>query len=331
MISAVKPADPTPQEAINGARKPLLGITKGRITAPPRILCYGPEGVGKSTLGSKAENPIFLCREAGTEQLPVDRLPEATMWRDAPPDSDGIKRDVISLTDSLRFGEHDYRTLVVDTLDWLEPLLFQYICHSGPKKVESIVLAYGGYGKGYEVAINEWRSWLAQLDALRRERGMTILLLAHSHIKSFNNPEGENYDRYQLKMNEKGAGILKEWSDAVLFAHQMVHAAGKETHEKKKFGVSDQVRYLFTQRRPAWDAKNRFGLPEQMPLSWPDLMGSIRIKSPQNVDALVAHAKEAAALLNGENQKDALAAVDRAGRDPEKLAILINWIQSQAT
>jgi hypothetical protein len=182
------------------------------------------------------------------------------------------------------------------------------------------------------VALNEWRALLAHLDMLRKERGMHIILLAHAHVKSFRNPEGEDYDRYQLKMHEKGSALLKEWCDAVLFAHQEIFASKKETSGKdnpKMFGVSNNVRVLFTERRPAWDAKNRFGLPTRLPLSWHELMKAIQAKSPEDIDALIAMAKEQIGFIPARFQPDATAALERIGRDPEKLAMLINTIQSQ--
>jgi hypothetical protein len=334
MINSIPENPQTNKAQVNGTpatpeRKPLVGVTKGRINAPYRVCLYGVEGVGKSTTASKADKPVFICKEAGTEQLDIERMPEATHWRNALTSTDGVKNDIVSITDSLRFRDHDYKTLVVDTVDWIEPMLFQYVCESGPKKVDTIVTAYGGFGNGFKVAVNEWRSWLAQLDSLRKERGMNIILLAHAVVKSFNNPEGENYDRYQLKLNDQGAGVIKEWCDAVLFAHQIVFASDKgDERAKKKFGVSDNVRYMFTQRRPAWDAKNRFGLPERMPLEWADFTKSLKAKSPETIDSLVAQVKEAMAFTSAATQVEVAGALERAGRDAERLAILLNWVQT---
>jgi hypothetical protein len=337
MSPAGTPAVPTSQAAPQTVvvRKPILGIIKGKIQAPSRILVYGPEGIGKSSLCASAEDVIFMCRESGTEQLDVQRLPECTHWKDAQPDKDGIRRDVWSQIEQIRHGEHGFKALAIDTLDWLEPLVFQHVIESDPErsknKGKSIEGAYGGYGKGHVVALNEWRALLNQLDCIRKERGMHILLLAHSHIKAFNNPEGDNWDRYVLKMNEKAAGLFKEWCDAVLFANTEVLASKKSGgmgENKKMFGVSDNARYLFTNRRPAWDAKNRFGLPDKMALSWSELIKHIKTKAPKDIDSLITTAKEQMAFMSESDQSDAMAALVRAGRDSDKLAILINWIQS---
>jgi hypothetical protein len=340
MINSMSPAGtqavPQPQ-ALQPAsgRKPMLGLTKGKIQAPFRVIIYGPEGVGKTSIAADAEDVVFMCRESGTELFNVTRLPECTHWKDAPPDKDGIRRDVWSQIEQIRHGEHNFKTLAIDTLDWLEPLVFQHVIESDPErsknKGKSIEAAYGAYGKGHVVAINEWRAFLSQLDCIRKERNMNILLLAHSHVKNYNNPEGDNYDRYQLKMNEKASSLFKEWCDAVLFANTEVLASKKSGgigENKKMFGVSDNARYLFTNRRPAWDAKNRFGLPDKMALSWAELIKHIKTKSPDSIDTLITTAKEQMAFMAESDQADAMAALTRAGRDPDKLAILVNWIQS---
>jgi hypothetical protein len=159
---------------------------------------------------------------------------------------------------------------------------------------------------------------------------MHILMTAHAHVRPYNNPSGENFDRFQMKMNEKAAGVIKEWADAVLFAHQEVFATNKEAPKnapvKKRYGVGTMTRHLFTERRPAWDAKNRFGLPEKMALSWPDLIKAIETRSA-DVGALIRQAQEQMGFMSPANLAEGMAAIDRAGQDPEKLAILINWIQ----
>jgi hypothetical protein len=334
MRSATEPQNGTTMETVTKTRKPLRGVTKGKIKAAVRIVCYGVDGIGKTSLFAAAEDVIFMCKEGGTEQHDIARLPAPTHWRNAPPDEDGIRRDVFSLVENLRQDDHNFKALAIDSLDWLEPLLFRHLCEVDTTQKDNqgnIVLAYGGFGKGFDVAVTEWRALLAQLDNLRKERGMHILMTAHAHVRTYNNPEGENWDRFQMKMNEKGAGVIKEWADAVLFAHQEIFATNKEAPKnapvKKKYGIGTMTRHLFTERRPAWDAKNRFGLPEKMALSWPDLIKHIETRSPENIETLIQQAKEQIGFMSPGNQVEAMAAIGRAGQDPEKLAILINWIQ----
>jgi hypothetical protein len=187
----------------------LSKIVKGKIDAALRVLLYGVEGVGKSSWASQAPDPVYLCAESGTERLDVARLPlpdgvRAWTW--------GLVRESVRV---LGESEHGYKTFVVDTLDTIEPLLWAHICERDGK---ASIEAYG-FGKGYIAALDEWRSWLADLERLRHERGMNIVFIAHSYVKPFKNPEGEDYDRYELKLNIKAGGLVKEWVDDVLFAH----------------------------------------------------------------------------------------------------------------
>jgi len=317
-------------------RRKLTGIVSGRIKAPPRILLYAPEGIGKTTFANHAPNPVFLCRESGTERFDkMDRLPEAPFWRDSPRREDGTATDVLSQLEDLRVSDHDFQTIAVDTLDWLEPLVHRYVCDSDPKSKGSIVLAHGGFGKGYDVAINEWRAFLFGLDLLRKERGMTVILLAHSHVKKFENPEGENFDRYQMKMSDKAAALMREWCDAVLFANTKTFAGGKitggTTDDKKPkefYAYGTQTRYIYTDRRPAFDAKNRFGLPEEMPLSWDDLAKAMN-DSDMRAERLRAGIDDLLSGLTEKDRSDAIGALDRAKGDPDKLDTLLNWVKAR--
>jgi hypothetical protein len=317
--------------AMVGTKRALV-TRKGKVDNPVRVLVYGMEKIGKTSFAAQIDRCVFLCKEAGTEQFDVERLSEPTHWRNAPAGEDGRKLDVFSLLEELRTADHDFQALIIDTVDWIEPLLHQYVCVTGPKKVENIVLAYGGYGKGFDVAINEWRSLLAVLERLRTERRMHIVLLGHAHVKGFNNPEGENYDRYELKMHFKSAAVLKEWADAVLFAHQEVFAAQKETVDEKAknkmFGVSNGARYLYTQRRPAWDAGNRYDLPEKIPLSWHAFFSHAKQKKAPTGDEIIVAIHEKMALISEEHQKEVYELMERAGGDPDKLKQIVQWVES---
>lgn len=299
-----KPA-PTPPRMTLGA------IAKGKRQEPISVLLYGVEGIGKSTFGADAPRPIFIDGERGTDELDVARFPTPETWQDV--------RDAIR---TLTADAHEFETLVIDTLDWLEPLLWRFICQrDGKKDVEDY-----GYGKGYVAALDEWRIFLAALERLRQAKRMHVVLLAHSWIKPFKNPEGDDFDRYEMKLHAKAAGLLKEWPKAVLFANYETIAA-KDTKTKRVRGVSTGARFVYTQRTAAYDAKNRYGLPESLPLSW----ASFYEAAVAGLDpaALKAKAAEAAKALPADAQEKVAAALARAGDDTGKLSQLINWIATQ--
>jgi hypothetical protein len=312
------PAAPTSVSAKPAARMTLAGITRGKQAQPIRALLYGVEGVGKSTFGANAPSPVFLGAEDGTSQLDVARFHAPESWQ-----------DLLEAVQVLTNEPHDFKTLVLDTLDWAEPLLWAHICHRDTTAKSPIrSIEDYGYGKGYSAALDEWRIFLAALERLRKAKGMHVILIAHSWIKSFKNPEGDDFDRYELKLNAKASGLMKEWADAVLFANYETYAV-KDAKTKRVRGVSNGARVLYTSRTAAYDAKNRYSLPETLPLSWTDFVGAVANQQPADPTALIAEIERKAKELGGKHEQDALAAIQRANGDAVKLAQLNNWANSK--
>jgi len=252
------------------ARMSLANIRSGRVSRPDRIILAGTEGVGKSTFAAGAPSPIFIAAEDGIGHLDVSSFPEPETIA-----------DVYEAIRVLRHDKHDHKTVVIDTVDWLEPLVWDEVCKRNSwKNIEE-----PGYGKGFTIALDEWRKLIADLDALRAERGMEVILIAHTAIKVFNNPSGPDFSRYELNVNRQSAALLKQWADAVLFAcyEEMVK---KDKGEMKGKGVSTGHRVIHTVRRAAWDAKNRHYLPEVLPLNYADYAAARAAEAPQSFEAL---------------------------------------------
>lgn len=287
--------------------KVLANVQRGKKQKPWRVLVYGVEGVGKSTLAAATPSPLFVG-EDGINHLDAARLPVES-WAQL--------RGAIN---ALAVEQHEYKTLVLDTVDWAEPLCWAYVC---ARDKEQSIESYG-YGKGYAAALDEWRALVADLERLQRARGLNVLLLGHCHQKTFKNPEGEDFDRYELKLNLKAGGMLKEWSDAVLFADHEQYAK-KDERTKRVRGVSTGARWLHTQRTAAYDAKNRFDFPEALPLSWADVESAMA-RSAVDVGALTAEVKRKAAEIGGDKGKEIEAALSRAGSDATKL----NWLNTHS-
>jgi hypothetical protein len=267
--TASKPAQASPQATQAPAQQALPATSrlaaakKGRLAAPSRYLVYGLEGTGKTTFASYAPDPIWIDADDGSAKLDVARYP----FRDGPgghvPRSYG---EITGAVDDLIRAPHSFKTLVLDTVDRLEPMLWRHmIDRDNPKvrgdKMESI--EDYGYGKGYNQAVDEWRALCARLDRLREIRGMSIVLLAHSTVKNFKNPEGSDYDRYQLAIHEKAAGFLKGWSDIVGFL-RFEEGVAEEKRTKRGKGWSTGVRIMHLGRTAAYDAKGRGGMPDQI-------------------------------------------------------------------
>lgn len=291
----------------------LASVRRGPIRCAIRVLAYGVEGVGKSTFAAGAPNPIFLGLEGGTMALDVARLPEPRTWADAV--------DGVSL---LEREKHDYKTLVIDPVSWLEPLCWAHLCTSNSwKSIEE-----PGFGKGYTAALDEWRAFVAQLERLWKN-GMNVVLVGHANVRTFQNPEGPAYDRYELAMHQKTAGLLKQWSDYVLFARHEAFVK-QDTATKKFKGFSDGKRIVHTQWNAAYDAKTRGKLPPELPLSWADFVEAIDSESKRG-EELAARVEELIALIDDDKiAKPARKYLHDHKADSDRIAELVNRLEIKA-
>lgn len=186
--------------------------------------------------------------------------------------------------DLLITEQHPYRTLVLDTLNGLERLCFEHVCTRdfGGDWGER---GFASYGKGPQVAVAEWLLFLQKLDKLRTEKKMTIFALSHAKVTTFKNPEGADYDRYQADMDKNTYGVTSKWADAILFGNFQVTVSTKKATDGKGKAV-DKVRTMFTERGPAFDAKNRMGLPPEID------MGESADEAWTNFSAAIKREKE---------------------------------------
>lgn len=245
----------------------LQQIQKGRATQPRRVLLYGVHGVGKSTFGAMAEKPIFIQTEEGINDIETDRFPLATKYG-----------DVLGALSALYTEEHDYDTVVIDSLDWLERLIWADVCAKrGVESIEDI-----GYAKGYVFALTQWREVLGGLDALRNERDMQVIVIAHALIEKFANPETDSYDRYIPRLQKQASALVQEWADEVLFATYKVHTKTTDQgfDRKRTQGIGTGERIVRTTERPAHVAKNRLNLPEELPLDYRIYAAFVRGENP---------------------------------------------------
>ena len=234
----------------------MLGsLISGPQPGPRRLMCYGVPGIGKSSFAAQADAPVFIPTEDGLGEIDCYRFPIATTLT-----------QVLDAITALYQEDHAFRTVVIDSLDWLERLIWTEVCTKRcVPSIEDIP-----YGKGYAFAIAHWRDVLDGLTALRDERGMTVVLLAHAKVERYENPETDSFDRYAPRLHKTANALIIEWCDEVLFANYKVFT--KTTDEgfnrQRVQGVGSGERILRTSERPAHIAKNRLGLPDELPLSW---------------------------------------------------------------
>ena len=236
----------------------LQMVTVGREAQPPRIMVYGSEGVGKSTFAANAPRTVFIQTEDGLSEIDCSKLPLCTSF-------DDVVRQLVAIRDE----EHEFGTLALDSLDWLERLIWDRVCQDyGVKCIEK---ADGGYGKGYTHALTYWRQIVNLLGEIRQKRKMAIVLLAHAKVERFEDPEHPAYDRYTPRLHKAACSLVCEWVDAVLFATKRMRV-DSDTGKAAPVGADGGERVLRSNGSPACIAKNRFGLPSEFPLSWPAFM-----------------------------------------------------------
>jgi hypothetical protein len=240
----------------------LSSITRGPALQPPRMVLYGPHGIGKTSFGAAAPGAILLPFEEGRGRLEVPAFPLVKSWDDA-----------MEALGTLYTEQHEFGTAVVDTLDWLEPIVWAETC----RRNKWADIEEPGFGKGYVAADEVWREFFEGLLALRRDKGMSVILLAHCEIKQFTSPDSEPYDRYQIKLQKRAAALVQEWADAVFFTNFRVYTSKTKLSKDKEHtrGVGTGERVLYTEERPSHYAKNRYGLPHEMPLDYARLQAAM--------------------------------------------------------
>lgn len=251
----------------------LASITKTKHASPPRMLIHGPEKVGKSTFFAGgpvngvnhqgAPAPIFVRTEDGLNGIDTDAFPLAESYQ-----------EVLDALIALATDKHDYKTVVIDSADWLERLIHAKVC--ADDNVKTIELAGGGYGKGYTLALNHLREVLRALDYLNKERGMIVGVICHSIVAPFNDPINEPYDRFEMKLHQpkKSTGardLLMEWADVIGFAQRRTLISQRQVADGGKVarGVNaPEANRLHLVGSPAFVAGNRYSLPDVIDLNW---------------------------------------------------------------
>ena len=251
-----------------------MKITKGKRARAQKVVIYGTEGIGKSSLASQFPEPLFIDTEGSTDNMDVARLDKPTSW--------------IMLNNQIAFVKANptvCKTLVIDTIDWAESLCVDNLCAMhGKKGIEDF-----GYGNGYVYAKEEMGRFLNKLQDLI-EIGINVVLTAHAQIRKFELPdEMGSYDKYELKLGKKTssqtAPLVKEWADLLLFCNYKTYLISQEKSTKKK--AQGNQRVMYTEHNPAWDAKNRHGLPSELPLDYNSIAHIFKTEEKEEVKKTV--------------------------------------------
>lgn len=247
----------------------MFEIIRGKMQTAQKIVLYGVEGIGKTTFAAQFPNPLFIDTEGGTKNFDVARLPAPSSWQMLLEEIQSVNLSICS-------------TLVIDTVDWAEKLAYAHVC--ALKKWDSIESP--SYGTGYRYAYEEMGKLLNLLTDVVN-RGVNVILNAHAAMRKFEQPdEMGSYDRWELKLQTSAkcntASMVKEWADMVLFANYKTMAVATDD-KGKKFKARGGRRVMYTTHHPCWDAKNRFGLPEEIPLDFAPLAHLFQNSAPAPV------------------------------------------------
>jgi len=247
-----------------------MNILRGKLSGAKKVVIYGPEGIGKSTFASKFPEALFIDTEDSTKELDVARFEKPSSW-------EMLLQEVQYVIDQ----KTTCKTLVIDTADWAEKLCVKAVCAKFNKSgIESFE-----YGRGYSFAYETFGGLLNLLSTVI-DKGIFVVLTAHAATKRREQPdEFGTYDCWGLKLIDTPkcsiANMVKEWSDVLLFANYKTNVVAAD-NSGKKYKAQGGRRTLYTSHHPCWDAKNRLGLPEEMPMDFSALEPYIRFPGEQS-------------------------------------------------
>ncbi len=287
----------------------MLNITTGRVARPQKLVLYGVEGIGKTSLAAQTPDPLFIDTEGGTAHLDVRRLQKPETWE-----------EMIALIREVAATPDVCRTLVIDTADWAEQMAIDHIC----KKYKQPGIESFGYGKGYTFLSEEFARMLAACDEVIRS-GKNVVITAHAKMRKQELPdEAGAFDRWELKLSKQTAPLLKEWPDALLFLNFKTLVVATESNTHKAQGGK---RVIFTSHHPCWDAKNRHDLPEEMELSYESIapvFGNSKT-TQQTISSAQTHqsAQQPMQQVAPETLKTVMEWMEKAGIKPEEIQTLV--------
>lgn len=249
-----------------------MRIIRGKLSGARKVCVYGPEGIGKSTFASHFPDPVFIDTEGSTKDMDVARMEAPSSWQ-----------MLMEQVKYVKAHPETCRTLVIDTADWAEMLCTEAVCARSQKSgIEDF-----GYGKGYVYLTEEFGRLLNLLQELV-DIGIHVVINAHAKMRKFEQPDEMGaYDRWELKLQKQTAPLLKEWADMVLFANYktiVVNVDGQGA-QKGKNKAQGGKRVMYTSHHPCWDAKNRYGLPEELPFDYREIASIIEPAAGQKTPA----------------------------------------------
>ena len=252
----------------------MLNITRGKLARPQKVVIYGSEGIGKTTLAAAFPDPLFIDTEGGTAHMDVNRLTMPDTWD-----------KLVALIEEVAQNPGICGSLVLDTADWAEQVCIKDLC----AKYKKSGIEEFGYGKGYTYVSEEFSKLLTACDKVIAA-GMNVVITAHAKMRKFEQPDEMGaYDRWEMKLTRQVAPLLKEWSDMLLFCNYKTFVV---TPDEGKNKVQGGKRVIYTSHHPCWDAKNRHGLPDEMNMEYANIAHIFTASQPAKKETPAAKAAD---------------------------------------
>ena len=299
----------------------MIKTRKSNPNKPYRLLVYGVEGVGKSTFAANAEKPIFISAEGGTDRIKkkggVDEMENIKSWD-----------DVLRAVDELTNDTHGFKTVVLDSADWLEGLAHEKILAGQSKTITTVD---GGYGSGYRKTQNMFQELVKKLSHLRDKKHMNVIFVAHAHVRPVKDPTLPEHDQFEIKLHEMPSSIIREWVDGVFFVRFKMFVQAESGR-----AFSDGTRALYTVRDAGYQAKNRFDMPPEFEFTtdiWKELMpyiksGPVAQDEKPAEDTLSEINRLISELKDEKLKKTVQETTTKAGDDKTKLAKILERLQT---
>jgi hypothetical protein len=309
----------------------LLSLRPSKLKEPLRMIVSGVEGVGKTTFAAGAPDPIWIDANAGSGKVNVARYP----FSDDPKRGHVPARyeQILDAIKDLTTSDHKFKTVVFDAVDDIEKMLHKFIVdRDKPKSKEKLpgINSYG-YGKGSQIALDEWRVFFLLIEELQRAKDMNVLFLSHVTNRKYKNPGGEDFGRTVMRIDDLASEFLRGRCDVVAYAYFEESVSTMFSDDRAR-GVDTGRRMMRFRRTAIVDAKSRYAIPDQIELTPPDpygvFAGHLDAAETMSADQVLAQIEtELARIGDADYTAAAHGYVKESKGDVERLKLILGKVR----
>ena len=278
----------------------MLNITSGCLTRPVKAVLYGVEGIGKTTFAAQFPKPLFIDLDTGSARMDVDRVSNMASWQEL----------MDTLLEISQMENSPYSTIVIDTVDMAAELCKKYVCQRAKKDT----LEDFGFGRGYPILAQEFSKLISWATVLI-DKGYNVVFIGHAMQRIITKPDDTgSYDHWEMKLPGKGnnslGALIKEWADLLLFADYRITIVQKDDSGRGRAAKNSGERRMRANHSPFADAKNRFGLADDLPFEYAEIASIVPERSV-NVNRLMRPKTALEEAREVRNQANKIAPLDQ--------------------